>query len=226
MHPIVNTARDGQRLPLRRKLALAKLGPQAVDELIESGDFDDLAELSEKEFKAQLRDLQALRARVLKLEDEINARDEKSVGRMMRRLDHPELVHRCRIESVALAEHGDIIADELERLCRALVVGEGLSGETEQARAQIRAASTPLRTAVMSLASRLFAIGQGLRDELGHDLVPLEMTLPLAADEADEINARRIELKSVLLDMQVAKRRAAADVADKRPRGRPSKAKK
>jgi len=211
------------QLPLRRKLLLAKLGPEAVQELIEDGDIERLAGMPEREFRAQVSLIANLQRKATRYKDRLGER-EAELAALRGGADAPATPDCLRAAREGAPAIGGAVSAQLDRLnaiAHELLQGAGLAGQRQARREQLAAGAQPLHLTLMSIAAQALAYARALEHNFeGYLPAVTDATTPVPLLSAEEVDAVRRKQRELEATMDMAVRRATAP-APRPKRGRP-----
>ncbi|WP_421793535.1 hypothetical protein [Hydrocarboniphaga effusa] len=136
-------AKKFSTIPYTKALAIAQADPEVVNDLVESGDLEEVTSLSVRDMRVMIKKLEAKTATLETKLDAKSASYEKLENHLAHRHDHlqmPEFAAVTREESAAMTEKMLACLESLQNLAKVNLFAE--RNEPEAEKFQIRAAST------------------------------------------------------------------------------------
>lgn len=209
-------------LPVRRRIKVASLRLETIEELADGGELEELVALPEPDFRQAISTLKAQANKIAKYQERLAARDAEvqSLRQAQAAPATPECLRAAREDAPAI---GGAIGAQLDRLAaigHELLQGAGLAGQRQARREQLAAGAQPLHLTLMSIAAQALAYARAVEHNFEGYLPPIATESPvplLSAEEVEAVRRKQCELEAA---MDIAVRRATAPVP--RPkRGRP-----
>lgn len=220
-------ARAIAHLGKKKLTQIARLDPEAIEELVDGGEvdgktLDDIDVMSTRELKAHLRATKKDLTRAeLKLDKQrLKAISDKAVSAHQ----YPETVTKIRIESSAATDMAVTCMDDLAALVNMLLDADDLSFEPSDRETEFMAASTVLTLNIKQVVAKAALLLDFLNEHFEETATELSLDNPVLLDDSEMqiiTDMRNFLYSSYSSDKDLRK----VNTPSKRVRGRPRKSK-